>query len=121
MKNFLAKLFGSKYDKKIPYTYQAIINVVEDEDSIKVSYLADKICTLTNFLKKRQVDPKTVTVFEVYNGKETLVPQDCYMTEEGKWFPKTKLCSPMTSRYGEAKDEHTCQFRDRNNRICGPC
>jgi hypothetical protein len=119
--NFLTKLFGSKYDKKIPYTYQAVINVVEDDDPVQVSYLADKICTLTNFLKKRQVDPETVTICEVYNGKETPIPKDCYMTEDGKWFPKTKLCQPMTSRYGEAKTEFTCQFRDRNNRICGPC
>jgi len=119
--NFLTKMFGSKYDKKIPYSYQAIIKVVEDDDSIQISYLADKICTLTNFLKKRQVAPETITVFEVYNGKETLIPKDCYMTEEGEWFPKTKLCSPMTSRYGEPKDAQTCQFRDRNNRVCGPC
>jgi hypothetical protein len=114
-------MFGSKYDKKIPYAYQAIINIVEDDDSIQVSYLADKICTLSNFLKKRQVAPETITIFEVYDGKETLIPKDCYTTEDGKWFPKTKLCYPMTSRYGEPKDEQTCQFRDRNNRVCGPC
>jgi hypothetical protein len=119
--NFFTKMFGSKYDQKIPYSYQAIIKVVEDDDSIQISYLADKICTLTNFLKKRQVAPETITIFEVYNGEETLIPKDCYMTEEGEWFPKTKLCSPMTSRYGEPKNDQTCQFRDRNNRVCGPC
>ncbi|MCK5716464.1 MAG: hypothetical protein KAH77_03165 [Thiomargarita sp.] len=118
--NILPKIFGSKYDKTIPYTYEAIVNIMEDDDAIKISYMADKICTLINLLKKRQVDPKTVTMFEIYNGKDTLIPADCYMTEDDKWFPKTKLCRPMTSRYGEAKTDQNCQFRDRNNRICGP-
>ncbi|MDM8561080.1 hypothetical protein [Candidatus Parabeggiatoa sp. HSG14] len=119
--NFLTKMFGSKYEKKIPYTYQAVVNVVADDDSIQISYLADRICTLTNFLKKQHIAPDSVTIFEVYNGKETLISKELYMSEEGIWLPKTNLCHPMTSRYGEPKDEHTCQFRDRTNRIAGPC
>ncbi len=119
--NFLTKRLGSKYDKDIPYTYQAIINVVEDDDSIQVSYLADKICTLTNFLKKRHITPETVTLFEIFNGKETLISKECYMTEDGQWFSKSQLCQPMTGRYGEPKNEHNCQFRDRNNQVSEPC
>jgi len=119
--NLLTKVLGSKYDRNIPYSYQAIINVVADDDSIQVSYLADKICTLTNYLRKCQVTPESITIFEVYEGKETLIPKDCYTSEDGKWSPRAKLCAPMTSRYGEPNDELTCQFRDRNNRICGPC
>ena len=119
--NFLTKLFGSKYDKDIPYTYQAVIKAIEDDDSVQISYMADKICTLTNFLKKRQITPDTVTIYEVFNGEETLIAKDCYMTKDGNWFTKTMLCNPMTSRYGDAKTEHNCQFRDRNNRVCGPC
>ena len=119
--NFLTKMFGSKYDKKIPYTYQAVVNVVEDDNSIQISYFADRICAPTNFLKKQQITPDTVTIFETYSGKETLIPKEFYMTEDGKWFPKVKLCQPMTGRYGEPKDEHTCQFRDRTNQISAPC
>ncbi len=121
--NFLTKMFGSKYNKTVPYTYQAVIQVVEDDDddSIRIAYFADRICSLTNFLKKQQIVPDTVTIFETYDGKETVVPKELYMTEDSKWLPKTELCHPMTSRYGEPKDEHTCQFRDRTNRVAGPC
>ena len=119
---FLNKMLGSKYNKKIPYTYQAIINVVEDDESLQISYFADRICVLTNFLKKQQITPENVTILETYSGKETVIPPKDYMTiEDGKWLPKSKLCHPMTSRYGEPENEHNCQFRDRNTSISGPC
>ncbi len=119
--NFLMKIFGSKYNKTVPYTYQAVVKVVEDDDSIQIVYFADRICSLTNFLKKQQISPDTVTIYETYDGKETMVPEELYMNKEGKWLPKKDLCHPMTGRYGEPKDEHNCQFRDRTNRIAGPC
>jgi hypothetical protein len=116
----LTRMLGSKYDKNLPYTYEAVVNVLEDDDSMQVCYFADTICGLTDDLARRRENPRSVAIFEIFQGKKTLIPQTCYLSEDGEWLPRSALCCPMTSRYGEPSHEGNCPFRDRSTAVCGP-
>jgi len=123
--NLIRKLFGarSKYDKNLPYSYEAriytVAQAVEEEEDF-VSCLSETICGLINHLMDNHTDPNQVRLFEIYVDRETPIPEACYMGEDGNWLPKEQLCELMTSRYGEAKTEHNCQFRDRDQTPVGP-
>ena len=100
-----------------PYTYQAIVNIIDEDDSIQVSYFADTICGLVTFLNKRGEEPGRTKIFEIYQGEETLIPDHCYLGEDGRWLSRQQLCHPMTSRYGEPSMEGSCPFRGRSHNV----
>ncbi len=108
------KIFSANKNNTYPYTYQAVINILGEDDSIKMSYFADTICGLVEFLKKRQEDPGLTEIFEIYQGKQTTIPSQCYLGGDGHWFSRQELCHPMSSRYGEPGSEGSCPFRDRS-------
>ncbi len=118
--SLLIRMLGSKYDKDLPYTYEAVVNVLEDDDSMQVSYFADTICGLTDALARRRKNPRSVAIFEIFQGDKTLVPKTCYLSEDGEWLPRSALCHPMTTRYGEPSNEGNCPFCDRTTAFCGP-
>jgi len=113
----LAKVFGVDDSDTYPYTYQAVVNVLDADDSILVSYFADTICGLITFLKKRREDPGRTRIFEIYRGQETLIPSQCYLGEHGHWFSRHELCQPMSSRYGESGREGNCPFQGRDHSV----
>ena len=100
-----------------PYTYQAVVNILDEDDSIQVSYFADTICGLVAFLKKRDEYPERTKIFEIYQGQETRVPDRCYLGEDGGWLTRQELCYPMTTRYGEPGKEGSCPFRGRSHSV----
>jgi hypothetical protein len=119
--NPLAGLLGSRYDDALPYSYEAVVYPLGEDESVRVSYVADTICGLVNFLKKRREDPEGIRLFEIFRGKEVPIPENRYLSEDGRWLPRKRLCNPMTERYGEPMDETNCRFRDRKGTVCGPC
>ena len=120
--NLIRKLFGakSKYDKTLPYTYEARIYAVEGDEEEFVSCVSDTICGLIDYIMENEHNPVRTKLFEIYTDKEIPIPEDCFLSEDGKWLPKEVLCERMTSRYGEARTEHNCQFRDREQTPSGP-
>jgi len=40
----LARVFSMGDSSTYPYTYQAVVNILDEDDSIQVSYFADTIC-----------------------------------------------------------------------------
>ena len=62
----LQTFFGSRYNPKIPRTYEAIITSDLAGADLTTQYLGDTICSLVNILKKNQVDPGTVKIYEIY-------------------------------------------------------
>ena len=99
-----------------PYTYQAVINILGgSNDELRVSYFADTICGLVNHLKKHREDPSSARLFEIYQGRQTLIPSWCYIGGDGKWMTRAQLCHPMTKRYGEPSKEGSCPFRFRSH------
>ncbi len=113
-------LFGSIYGDALPYAFEAVIYPPGEDDSIRVSYVADTICALINFLRNRKEDPAEIRLFEVFGNKEVPIPEKCYLGENGRWLPRGKLCNPMTKRYGEPMNETNCRFRNRDDSVCGP-
>ncbi len=118
--SLLTRILGSKYDKELPYAYEAVINVLEDDDSMQVCYFSDTICGLTDGLARRRKNPRLVTIFEIFQGNRTLIPKDCYLGKDNEWLPRSALCHPMTSRYGEPSSQGSCPFCDRSATVCGP-
>ena len=113
-------LFGSRYEDTLPYAYEAVIYPLKEDDSIRISYVADTICALINFLKKCTEDPAGIKLFEVFRDKEVPIPETCYLGKNGGWLPKRQLCYPMTKRYGEPMNATNCRFCDRDDTVCGP-
>jgi len=113
----LARVFGVDDNNTYPYTYQAVVNILDEDDSIQVSYFADTICGLIAFLKKRGEDPGRTKVFEIYQGQETLIPSRCYLGEGGLWYSRQELCHPMSSRYGKPGREGSCPFQGRSHSV----
>jgi len=117
----LKKLAGSRYRKHLPFAYEAIVDVLEDDTSLRVSYLSDTVCGLTDFLIKRGEDPGSVQLFELFRGQQTAIPNNCYLGENGDWLPRAALCKPMTARYNETGQPNNCPFCDRKEPVSGPC
>lgn len=114
----LERVLGVDANDTYPYTYQAVVNILDDEDdSIQVSYFADTICGLIIFLKNRNENPDRIKVFEIYRGQETLIPSRCYLGEDGGWYSRQELCHPMSSRYGEPGREGSCPFQGRSHHV----
>jgi hypothetical protein len=112
--NILTKLFGSKYDKKIPYTYHAKRYVFDKDEDITIDWVSDTICGLCNFLKKKKEDPSEIVIYECFNGKEVELPKEFYCNGN-KWKPKKELCCAH-QRYGSAGKAGDCKFNDRNQK-----
>ncbi|RLA20349.1 MAG: hypothetical protein DRQ61_02205 [Gammaproteobacteria bacterium] len=110
---FLEKNFGSKYNRRLPYTFEARINVLEDDETLQTHLYADSFCALTNRLKKQLQDPKQVEIYEVFHDREGKVPEESYMSDEGRWEPRMKLCSSLCGRYRDPDVEPECEFGDR--------
>jgi len=115
--NLLTKLLGSHQSSSLPYIYQAVVNLIEGDDSLKVSFFSDTICGLVGYLKKHQDDPGSTTLYEIYKGQEKQIPHACYLDEEGHWLCRNALCFPMTVRYGNPKNACNCPFRGRSHAV----
>jgi len=114
----LARMLGGNDNNTYPYTYQAIVNILDEaDDSMQVSYFADTICGLVAFLKKRHEDPSRTKILEIYQGEETPVPGRCYLRDDGSWLSRQELCYPMSSRYGEPGREGSCPFRGKSHAV----
>ena len=69
-----ARSFNVDDNSTYPYTYQAVVNILDEDDSIQVSYFADTICGLVAVLIKRREDPGRTKIFEIYRGRKRLSP-----------------------------------------------
>ncbi|MBV1959271.1 MAG: hypothetical protein KUG53_00930 [Pseudomonadales bacterium] len=116
----LERVFGSKYNKRLPYTFEARINVLEDDTSLQKYVYADSFCALTNGLKKRRQDPEQVEIYEIFQGREGKIPKHCYLSEEGCWEPRMKLCDSLCSRYRDPSVVPECEFSDRDREVAYP-
>lgn len=70
--SLLNKILGpkSKYDRSLPYTYEARIRIFEDGSEHK-TYLSDTICGLVEHLQRIGVAPAEAEILEIYRERET--------------------------------------------------
>ena len=117
----LDKLLGpqSKYDKGLPYTYEARISIVDGDEEYN-SYMSDTICGLVKYLHENSIGPLEVDVYEVYTDREKIIPKELYVSKQGIWLQRKELCESFKHYYEGHIYEDGCTFQDRNCKGTGP-
>ncbi|HDY82675.1 MAG TPA: hypothetical protein ENH48_06935 [Halieaceae bacterium] len=107
------RLFGSKYNEDIPYTYHAKYQVIEGSDELTKDWFGDTFCSVCNHLRDNDVQPASVTIYECYAGNDVEMPQDSYTDDNGGWLLQDSLCHAHI-RYGSEGSYKDCKFGDRD-------
>jgi hypothetical protein len=117
----LGNLIGpiSKYDKSLPYTYEARVLIIEGEEEHN-TYLSDTICGLIKYLEKNKLKPKEVEIYEIFQKEENLIQTDFYTSKEGDWLKRPELCQLFQEHYAGHIYEGGCSFEDRDCNGIGP-
>jgi hypothetical protein len=119
--SLLEKILGpkSKYDKTIPYTYEARICAVEGSNEYN-SYFSDTICGLVEYLHQNGIKPDEVQIAEVFQEKELQLDRKRYASSDNQWLFKPDLCRSFAGHYKGHIHEHSCTFNDRDSAGDGP-
>ncbi len=117
--NIVRKLLGpkSKYDKDLPYLYEARIPTIEDHYK---SFVSDKVCQLIGYLKKHGIQPGDTSLFEVYQQNERPIDLAICVDKSGQWLSREQLCYTFSAVYPGHIAESTCSFVDREDAVLGP-
>lgn len=117
----IEKILGpkSKYDKSLPYTYEARVRLFEGSDEYN-SYQADTICGLVEYLHKKGIKPGEVQIVEVYQEQEFPVDVTRYASSELEWLFKPDICHAFEDHYQGHIQNGTCSFKDRDGKGSGP-
>ena len=117
----IEKILGprSKYDKSLPYTYEARVRVFEGSEEYN-SYLADTICGLVEYLHKNGIKPDEVQIFEIYQEQEFPVDARRYATSGQQWLFKPDICRAFEDHYKGHIHADGCSFEDRDRKGSGP-
>lgn len=115
------KMLGprSKYDKSIPYTYEARIRILEGSEEYN-SYFADTICGLVEYLHRHDIQPGEVQIVEVYQDQEFPVDATRFTSADNQWLFRPNICRAFEDHYKGHIQEDTCSFKDRDRQGSGP-
>lgn len=119
--NLFEKILGpkSKYDKSIPYTYEARIRIVEGSEDYN-SYFADTICGLVEYLDQNGIKPGEMQIIEVYQEREVPLDVKLLTSAEHQWLFKPDICRSFEQHYKGHIRESSCTFDDRDCKGSGP-
>ena len=126
------KLFGpkSKYDKRLPYTYMAKIDVLNglSDEPVYDYYFADTICGLIEYLDEHNIYSNEVMVSGLFQKMEFALDKTIFTTKNGTWLQRPQLCNALESHYKKTLDKFykghidkgECSFEDRERQGSGP-
>ncbi|MDH4216722.1 MAG: hypothetical protein OEV23_07520 [Gallionella sp.] len=119
--SMLEKILGhiSKYDKNLPYTYEARKLIIEGSDEFN-SYFSDTICGLVEYLHQNGIKPDEVQIVEIYQERELRVDAKLFATSGQRWLFKPEICRSFKEHYQGHIQENTCTFNDRDGSGSGP-
>ena len=119
--SFLGRVLGpeSKYDERIPYTYEARVRVA-GVDGMVQTYFADTLCGLLDCLGAAGVDPDEPAIFEVRPEGELPVSLEHCVGPDGNWLKRPEACESFRKHYAGHVVEGRCCFRDRRRQGSGP-
>ena len=119
--SLLEKILGpkSKYDKTLPYTYEARIRILEGSEEYN-SYLSDTICGLVEYLHRNDIKPEEVQIIEVYQKQEFPIDAKLFATPDQQWLFKPDICRSFEEHYKGHIQHNTCSFNDRDCKGSGP-
>lgn len=109
----------SKYDKSLPYTYEARVRILEGSDDYN-SYLADTICGLVEYLQRNGIRPDEVQIYEIYQEQEFLLDAKRFAIDAEQWIFKPDICRAFEDHYKGHIHPDGCSFDDRNCKGRGP-
>ncbi|MCW8924396.1 MAG: hypothetical protein OQK69_12345 [Gammaproteobacteria bacterium] len=117
--SLLKEIIGpkSKYEKDIPYTYEARIKIIDDEYN---SFLGDTICALVEHLTKNKIKPEEVEFYEIFKDEEKKLDTRYCISDNGQWLSRKELCVAFKEHYAGHIHENGCTFEDREKDITGP-
>lgn len=115
------KILGpkSKYDKSIPYTYEARVRIIAGSDEFN-SYFSDTICGLVEYLHHYNIKPDEVQIIEIYQERELPVDAKLFATHDHRWLFKPAICRLFEEHYQGHIKENNCAFNDRDGIGSGP-
>jgi hypothetical protein len=115
------KILGpkSKYDKSLPYTYEARTPIFEGSEEYN-SYFSDTICGLVEYLHRNDIAPDDVQIIEIYQQQESPIDAKLFATPDHRWLFKPDICRSFEEHYKGHIQNSTCSFNDRNNKGSGP-
>ena len=93
--SFLETMLGpkSKYDKSLPYTYEARIRIFEESEEYK-SYFSDTVCGLVEYLHRNSIPPDGIEIFGVYQEHESPIDARFFNTSDRQWLFKRTSAVP---------------------------
>ena len=126
----LKKVIGpkSKYDKTIPYTYMARVQIISNDSGIYNYYYADTICGLIEYLDEKEIEPQESEIFGVYLKYEVQLEIKYCTDKHGNWLKKPFICNALEKHFKETLEERykghvvsgSCSFEDRDTQGSGP-
>jgi hypothetical protein len=119
--SILEKILGpkSKYDRRLPYTYEARIRIFEDGSEYK-TYFSDTICGLIEHLHRNRITPQEAEIFEIYQERESPIDARLFAPDGRQWLFKPDICRAFEQHYPGHIQETTCSFKDRSRGCLGP-
>ncbi len=128
----IRKIFGprSKYDKSIPYTYEARVDLAARKgfEPLTQHYFSDTLCGLIETLEGENYEASQVKLFGVFRGEEFPLDTDPCLDEGGAWLHRPELCRSLEKTYAETLEARYrghvekghCSYEDRDRRGVGP-
>ena len=115
------KILGpkSKYDKSLPYTYEARIRILEGSEEYN-SYFSDTICGLVEYLHRNDIKPGEVQIIEVYQKQEFPIDTMLFATPDREGLFKPDICRAFEDHYKGHIQDNNCSFSDRDCKASGP-
>lgn len=119
--NVLRKVLGpkSKYDHRLPYTYEARV-AVSGVPGMTESWVCDTLCGLLDRLAEEKADPEDVTIREVRPEGEFPVLLEHCLGPDGAWLRRPEACRSFETHYAGHEKQGRCCYRDRSRAADGP-
>ncbi|MHB1045644.1 MAG: hypothetical protein ACYC4P_06485 [Thermoanaerobaculia bacterium] len=119
--SILRNLLGpkSKYDHRLPYTYEARVKV-SGVEGMTESYISDTLCALLERLGDEKAGPDEVTILEIRPEGEFPVLLDHCLGADGKWLRRPEACRSFEAHYAGHEKTGRCCYRDRSRATDGP-
>ncbi len=119
--SILSKVLGpkSKYDHRLPYTYEARVKV-SGVEGMTESYVSDTLCALLERLAHERADRGEVTILEIRPEGEFPVLLEHCVDADGKWLRRPEACRSFEAHYAGHDKAGRCCYRDRTRTTEGP-
>ena len=110
---------ASKYDRRLPYAYEASISVAGVPGMID-HYFSDTLCGLLERLADERVAPGEVELFENRTGEQVPILVEHCVGVDGNWLRRPEACRSFAKHYAGHEQAGRCCYRDRSRESAGP-